>query len=807
MSDSLDHVRAALAGRYTVERELGAGGMATVYLAQDPRHDRRVAVKVLRSDLSAALGADRFVREIKIAANLHHPHILPLYDSGEADGLLFYVMPYVDGESLRDRLIREGELPVAETVRILSNVVDALSKAHSLGLVHRDIKPDNVMLAGRHAVVMDFGVAKAVSDAREGSNLTSAGVALGTPAYMAPEQAAGDPHIDHRADIYAVGALAYEMLTGRPPFTGTTQQEVLAKQVTATPEAVTVHRPSVSRGLETLVMRCLEKKAADRWQTADEILPHLEALATPSGGMQPTAAMAALKRKPTMAWGAVGAGVLVVGLVGWAIGGSRSGGSAPESIAIAVLPCENRSSNAEDEYFSDGFAQDLNAQLQKSGGFSVIAHGSARFAHESEATYADQAVALHVTHLVDCSVRRDAGRVHVNASLIDPPTSRQLWTDVYERGDSIVAIAAIKTDIVRRLAATLHMSDSAATEPLPTENMEAYNAFLLGRFHSEKGVARADFRQAVTYFSRAITADSGFALAHVGLATAHMMIATVTDEGPPTNPIPIYGQAQSAAEQALRLDPSLGEAHAALGAIRLFRDMDLDAADRATRRAVDLSPHSADVHNWRATYLATVGRSEEAIAEMAVALEINPLSPWLNSFLGLFYGWGGRLDDAVRQFQHTLALDSTYRLAISGLAEAYFARGEYDEALAQTDKLPPLGIWVFTRIAILHHMGRQADALTIRDQMTASIAFFGRDAPLAQAALGLVEFGVGNSEETFRLFRQATEGGYVTWIALSRTPLTRSLWDDPRFRELINIAGIDLDDRGRFIPLRTSTRQ
>jgi eukaryotic-like serine/threonine-protein kinase len=262
--------------------------MATVYLAEDVKHDRKVAVKVLRSELAAALGPDRFHREIHIAAQLQHPHILPLLDSGEASGFLYYVMPYVEGESLRERLARHGELPVHDAVRLLVEVVDALAHAHAHGVMHRDIKPDNVLLSGRHALVTDFGVAKAVSEASGRQQLTTAGVAIGTPAYMAPEQAVADPHQDHRVDIYAVGCLAYELLSGRPPFSGMTPQEILAAHVTQSPEPVERYRGAVAPSLSAVVMRCLAKRPADRWQSADDLLAQLEPLATPSGGLTPT---------------------------------------------------------------------------------------------------------------------------------------------------------------------------------------------------------------------------------------------------------------------------------------------------------------------------------------------------------------------------------------------------------------------------------------------------------------------------------------------------------------------------------------
>ena len=283
-----DRLKAALASRYTIERELGSGGMATVYLAEDLKHHRRVAVKVLRPEIAASLGSDRFFREIEVAARLQHPHILPLLDSGEGDGFYYYVMPYIAGESLRDRLAREGELPIHDAVKILSEVVDALAAAHAEGVVHRDIKPDNVMLSGRHALVTDFGVAKAVTDAAGWHKITETGMSLGTPAYMAPEQAVADPHIDHRADIYAVGVLGYELLTGGLPFRGATAQEVLVAHVTQPPEPISARRAAVPAGLDAVLMKCLEKRPADRWQTASELLQHLEPLVTPSGGVTPT---------------------------------------------------------------------------------------------------------------------------------------------------------------------------------------------------------------------------------------------------------------------------------------------------------------------------------------------------------------------------------------------------------------------------------------------------------------------------------------------------------------------------------------
>jgi len=263
--DIQQRLNTALEGRYRIERQLGAGGMAFVYLARDLKHDRDVALKVLRPELAAHLGVDRFAREIHIAAQLEHPHILTLIDSGEADGLLYYVMPYIEGESLREKLDREGALPIPEAARILREVADALAYAHGQGVVHRDIKPDNIMLSSGHAEIMDFGVAKAVTDATGAESITSTGMAIGTPAYMAPEQAAADSSVDHRADIYAVGTMGYEMVAGRPPFVGASPQQVLVAHMTETPTPVTDHRADVPPGLADVVMRFVPAKT-DRKQ-------------------------------------------------------------------------------------------------------------------------------------------------------------------------------------------------------------------------------------------------------------------------------------------------------------------------------------------------------------------------------------------------------------------------------------------------------------------------------------------------------------------------------------------------------------
>ena len=319
MSDLLQRLQSTLGPGFRVEHELGGGGMSRVFVVEDVELGRQIVVKVLPPDVAAGLSVERFKREIQLAAQLQHPHIVPLLTAGAKKGLLYYSMPLIKGESVRGRLVRQHELPIGDVLRILRDVVDALAHAHASGVVHRDIKPDNILLSGHHALVTDFGVSKALATATGGSMLTSVGIALGTPAYMSPEQAAAEPDVDHRADIYSVGAVAYELLTGHPPFSGMSAQQVLAAHITLPVAPLESHRENVSPALARLVMRCLEKRPADRWQSADELLTEIELLATPSGGMTPTAMRPAprpirLKRSVTLAMFAV---AIVAGGAWW----------------------------------------------------------------------------------------------------------------------------------------------------------------------------------------------------------------------------------------------------------------------------------------------------------------------------------------------------------------------------------------------------------------------------------------------------------------------------------------------------------
>jgi len=439
--DLLAELRVALADRYEIGDEVGAGGMSTVYRARDLRHDREVALKVLRHELASALGADRFLREIRIAAQLQHPHILPLYDSGEAAGMLFYVMPLVKGESLRAKIARDGALAVPEAVRILRDVADALAYAHDQGVVHRDIKPDNVMLSGRHALVTDFGVAKAVSSSADGTKMTTVGVALGTPAYMAPEQAMAEPDVDQRADVYATGILAYEMLTGAPPFAGQSAQQVLSAQVLEPPTPISDRRAGLPPELAQVIMRCLAKERTERWSGAQEILPRLDVLATPSGGMTPT------HTRPLPATAKAGAGgrrrvlagtaaALVIGAVAigaWLFGSSARAAAGPARIErLAVLPLRNLASDQSQDNFLAQLHTQITAELTLLGDFRVTPAAAVAPYRLTTKHIPEIARELDVDGVIDAAVLKTDRRLRMTVSLVEGQSDHRLWTESYD---------------------------------------------------------------------------------------------------------------------------------------------------------------------------------------------------------------------------------------------------------------------------------------------------------------------------------------------------------------------------------------
>jgi len=513
MIEILERLRAALADRYAVERELGEGGMAIVYLAHDIKHDRHVAIKVLRPELAASLGADRFLREIKIAAKLTHPHILPLYDSGEADGLLFYVMPFVEGESLRDLLDREQQLPLEDAVRIAREVAGALSVAHNHGVIHRDIKPENVMLLGGHAVVSDFGIARAFS-AAGGDNLTQTGMAVGTPAYMSPEQAAGDPNVDGRSDVYSLGCMLYETLVGQIPFTGPNAQAIMARHTMDAVTPPSIMRQSVPPELEDVILRALEKAPADRFRTAADFA---EALVTLDSGTyslrRTTRAMATARRGKVSrsAALAIAAAVLVgLGVVGWRLWPSGSDSALVtgglDARNVAVLYFEDRTPDLELEYVADGLTEGLIQRLSRVPQLQVVSrNGVLPF---KRGLIASDSIArmLEVGSLIEGVVDRVADRVRVTIYLLDGNSGANLYREGFEIPSSqlLAAQDSVVETASRFLRQRLGEEVRLRTQQASTSSVEAWSLMQRAERARKEGFdyRRSDRDKTAAAFSR-----------------------------------------------------------------------------------------------------------------------------------------------------------------------------------------------------------------------------------------------------------------------------------------------------------------
>ncbi len=477
MSSFQDRLHEGLRGRYTLERELGQGGMALVFLARDLRHDRHVALKVLRPEVSAEIGAERFLREIKMAAGLTHPHILPVYDSGEAGELLYYVMPNMEGHSLRERLERERQLPLEDALRITREVAAALDYAHRHQVIHRDIKPENILLHEGSAMVADFGIGKALSG--DGS-ITQTGVAIGTPAYMSPEQAGGESDVDGRSDLYSLGCVLYEMLSGEPPFTGPTAQAIIAKRFVSPIPKVRATR-DVPEAVDQVVTRALSRTPVDRFPTAAEF----------------AAALAAITRN--------GAGRPAVE--------PRSAGQK----AIAVLPLTNMSADPENEYFSDGMTEEIINALSKVPGVQVASRSSSFAFKGKEVDVRQVGDKLGVASVLEGSVRKVGNRIRITAQLVNVDNGYQLWAETYDR--QLEDVFAIQDEISRAIVDALKLRLGGHTEHVvaPTKSIEAYNLYLKGRFFFNK-LTEPSLRKALEFFQLALLQDPGFARAYAGIA-------------------------------------------------------------------------------------------------------------------------------------------------------------------------------------------------------------------------------------------------------------------------------------------------
>jgi serine/threonine protein kinase/Flp pilus assembly protein TadD len=722
----------ALGDRYTIERELGRGGMSSVYLAADTKHGREVAIKVLRPELAATIGAERFLREIETAARLNHPHILPLYDSGAAGGFLYYVMPFVRGESLREKLTREPRLELGYALGITRQVAAALDFAHGQGIVHRDIKPENILLHEGVAMVADFGIALAVRGT-EANRLTGTGLLLGTPDYMSPEQAAGESAPDARSDVYSLGCVLYEMLAGEAPHTGPTPLAVIARRLSTPPPAVRRLRSDVPVTIDRALARALAMDPADRFESA--------------------AAFAAALRTDDV----------------------------PQALpSVAVLPFLNLSADPDNEYFADGITEDVIAHLSRISALKVISRTSVMQFKKREQSLREIGAALEATTLLEGSVRHAGSRVRIVAQLIDVETDRHLWAETYDR--QLTDIFVIQTDVALHIAAALRAELSRAEDGRirkePTRDLEAYQLYLQGRHYyirlTEEGI-----RTGIDFFERALARDASYAMPYVGLALAW----TELGEAGLARPEESYRRGKEAALKALEIDSELGEAHCALGALRFVSDFDWTAAELEFKRALELTPGNADAYDLYGRLCSAQRRFDEAIAMQMRARELDPIAHRVDLATTLLRA--GACDEALRWAQRTVEVDPHLARGHATVGWALVKKGLMDEGRVHLETAVSLSPGDTGWLAQLGQVfGMAGDADRARDVLQ-QLHDLSQSRYVSPYHMAYVHTGLGEQDRAIDYLEAAYESRSGAVYGIKGSFLFTSLHEHPRFRALL----------------------
>jgi TolB-like protein/Flp pilus assembly protein TadD len=703
-------LRTALADRYEIRRELGRGGMSVVFLGHDIKHHRSVALKVLRPELGASLGAGRFLQEIDIAARLSHPHIVPLYDSGNVGGLLYYVMPYLDGPSLRTKLRREEHLSVDETFRLAEQVAGALSHAHANGVIHRDIKPENILLAGGEAVVTDFGIARAIS-AAGGDHLTWSGIPLGTLGYMSPEQAEASENIDERSDIYSLGCVVYECLLGRPPGRWIDRGGVKVGRVSGASVEDRMRLDAFPRWVEQVLVGALAQDPAERFPTAGDFA---DAIAT-----------RAVRR------------------------------TSQYPISIAVLPFANLSPDPDNEFFSDGIAEEITNALAKVRAMRVAARTSAFHFKGQGRDIREIGQELGVATLLEGSVRKVGDRVRINVQLVGAEDGCHLWSERYER--TLEDVFAMQDDIAQNVVHALRVviSDeerAGLVEP-PTENVQAYEYYLRGRqyFHQFR---RKSLDLARRMFQQAIAVDPDYALAHAGVADCCSFLHMYWGADPAD-----LAQADAASRRALDLAENLAEAHAARG-LALLQGGELDAAQESFERAIRIDPALYEARYFYGRVCFQQGRFELAVQLFEHAAELR--------------------DDYQPQFFVAQSL-----AALKRSAEAEVAYRRAHRLVERHLEYNPDDARAVTMGAVsLFRIGERARGLEWADR---AVAIDADDAGVSYnvACLYALE---GEHDKAFASLEQAARAGFGNREWLERDPDLEGLRSDPRFQTMLAAA-------------------
>jgi serine/threonine protein kinase/Flp pilus assembly protein TadD len=820
-----DELQRVLGTAYTLDRELGGGGMSTVFVARDNVLGRTVVVKVLPYELAATVSVDRFKREIMLSAALQHPHIVPVLSAGEADGLPFFIMPFVEGESLRARLAR-GPLSVREAVSILKDVGRALQYAHGRGIIHRDIKPDNILLTGGTATVTDFGVAKAISASRETAKVTPGnrtgtgtitlvGTSIGTPAYMAPEQAAGDPATDHRADLYALGIVGYEMLVGAPPFHGRAPQQLLAAQLTEPPTPIGHRRYDVPEALAQLIMRLLEKDPGKRPKTANEVVRSLEDPSVVSGTF--ASAQPSKRDKPKrVIWALAGAGILASVAAGSAWFTNRhpsatapnptvtnaAGQPAAPVKSIAVRPLVNISRDTSDAYFAAGMTAELNNALSRIPGLRV-ASVTANATRDQAASPTDIGKTMNVTMVLEGTVERDKDRLRVTARLVNTADGFTIWSDMFERESkdvfkvqdeiSSAIISAISPELSAGTASpSADTASKAATVAVAAEkkqgtnDLQAYDLYLRGQFFFDKR-GEAALRRALDYFEQAAKKDPSFARPYAGIANVYALLPLYANVRVDS----LMPLAMQAIDKAIALDSTLAEGYASRATL-LQASWRWPDAERDYQKAIALDANSVAAHQWYGELLLLNARTADAQVQLKRASELAPLSPIAHGSYGLALAVGHANDAAITAARRAVELDSTSVTSRFMLGAVYAQAGRLPDATRELEaatKVDPSSVQASGLLGYVYaKSGKVAEAQRIMRDLESQI---GKTSGAAAAA-ARVAIGLGNNAHALDLLERAVANHDSFFSSES---LAESFFDpirgDPRFATLVARTGLD----------------
>jgi TolB-like protein/Tfp pilus assembly protein PilF/tRNA A-37 threonylcarbamoyl transferase component Bud32 len=784
MADALALLKIAVADRYAIERELGRGGMATVYLARELKHERRVALKILHPELAATIGPSRFLQEIRVTSRLQHPHILPVFDSGESAGQLWYTMPFVEGESLRQRLTREKQLAVDSALRIIRDVAEALGHAHRHGIVHRDIKPENILLLGEQAVVADFGIAQAL-DAAGGERLTETGLTLGTPAYMSPEQAAGQREVDGRSDTYSLACVLYEMLAGEPPFTGLTPRVVLARHsIDPVPPLRTV-RPGAPAPVEQAITKALAKVPADRYPTVAQFS---EALSTPASIPQ---SVPLRRRALVPALSALGTAVaLLIGLNVGGLGDRLKGLSAGGRIrSLAVLPLENFSGDSTQRFFADGITELLITDLAQIGALEIMGRASVMRYRGSNKTTPEIGRELHVDAVVTGRVERSGDKVRITAQLIPAATGRVLWAKGYDRDlqDVLALEGELAEAIANEIKVTLTPEERARLTKVRPVDPGAHEAYLKGRYYWNQRSPN-DLKKAIEFFQQSINIDPTYALAYAGMADCYSVLGSWDTDA--LSPDDAFPKARAAAERALEIDSTLGEAHTSLAFIKHHYEWDWVGAEKEYRHAIALNPRDATAHHWFSHYLVAMGRFPESLAESRLALKLDPLDFVLNVHLGWHYLFARQSNEAVEALRRATGMNERHWIGHHYLGWAYEQLGRYSDAIPQlemADSVSPGSGKVLAAVAHAYALaGRRSEAKRILGQLLV----MKEQRYVSPYEIAVIHVGLGERDQAFEWLERAYQE-HSSWLSyLNAESRLDPLHSNPRFADLVRRVGL-----------------